>query len=80
MEKRYFTQSVPCNLRHHMTINYKSQSRLMVVLSIFSGKYYMSRNNSRMFTFVCTTVLYVLCNQRRRWRNNMCFSKGVLRS
>jgi len=49
----------------------------MVVLSIFSGKNYMSRNNSRIFMFVCTTVLYVVCKRSRRWRNNMCVFKGV---
>ena len=36
MERQYVTQSVPCKLRHHMTTNYKSQCRLMVVLSMFS--------------------------------------------
>jgi len=37
----------------------------MVVSSNFSGKYYMSRNNSRMFMSVCTTVMYEYMNLRR---------------
>ena len=45
-----------------------------ITLSNFSRKYYMSRNNSIFFMFVCTRVLCVVCNRRRR--NNMCFSKG----
>jgi hypothetical protein len=39
----------------------------MVVLSSFSEKNYISRNNSRIFMFECTTVLYVGCKWSRHW-------------
>jgi len=49
----------------------------MSVLSIFSGK---KLYVEKQFMLVCITVLYVVCKRIRRWRNNMCFFKGVLRS
>jgi hypothetical protein len=47
--------------------NYSLNSTKLI---LYFGRNKLYVKKSRIFMFVCTTVLYVLCKQSRRWHNN----------
>ena len=53
--------SVPCKRLHRKMLNFKSQSPLMVVLSIYSGKIQVKTIRASL-CLLCTTVLYEYIN------------------
>ena len=67
--------SVPYNkLRHRKTTNYKRQS-IDSILKYLFRKNYMSRNNSRIVMFLCTTVQYAYMNLLRNDVSNLFVKK-----
>ena len=69
--------SVPHNkLRHRKTTNYRRQSIDSFLKYVFR-KNYMSRNMSRIFMFLCTTVQYEYMNLLRNDVSNLFVKKQV---